>query len=125
MVSPEVPQMMVAASDVPQIIVAPCGSWIGVPHAIDGSAVQPATAPYITDLGSGAPADSSGPSRLRSPNVRSDGLVHARDGVKPARGREWQCPPRGERRGVPASQNDMPLPVVCAPPTVVVTAGVC
>jgi hypothetical protein len=105
------------------MMVEPCGSLIAVPHVIDVLAVQPATAPYISDFGS---RDASGfvrPSRLRSPNARSDGFAHASDASIDDRPR---APMPASRRAasVPASQNDAPLPVVCTPPTVVVTPDV-
>src|SRR5687767_2335789 len=84
--------------------------------------VHDATSPQISAFDAIAARGLAGPRRFTSPNTRNPGFTHARDALA---GDRTRVPVPAARRAVsvPESQNEMPLPVVCAAP-MVVSAGV-
>src|SRR5262245_662664 len=61
---------------VPQIIWSPLSSHMDVPQMIWSSLDQAATSPHIRGFGGIVVSRFTGPARFRSPNLRSDGLLH-------------------------------------------------
>src|ERR1700730_5622172 len=91
------------------------------PQMIWSADVHEATSPQSRGLGASAGRGLVESSRLRSPNVRSDGSAQASDASTAERTR-GPMPASRRVASVPMSQNERPLLVVGAPPTVVVAA---